>query len=175
MESESRKVGNLAVPEALIAAMRASPCLRLDLPDEERVRLLLEDYDSSARPKERPPSGDTVRFRRYEPNRVEVEVSGGGGFLVLTDVWYPGWTATVDGVPVPVYRANYVFRAVEVPSGRHEVVFRFEPASYRRGRLLSLGTLAAVGLFGVVLLVRRVRQGRQARSASAGLARFSPR
>ncbi|MDE2605049.1 MAG: tRNA 2-selenouridine(34) synthase MnmH [Burkholderiales bacterium] len=45
VESESRKVGNVAVPEALIAAMRASPCLRLDLPDEERVRLLMEDYD----------------------------------------------------------------------------------------------------------------------------------
>ncbi len=44
VESESRKVGNLAVPEALIAAMRASACLRLELSDEERVRLLLEDY-----------------------------------------------------------------------------------------------------------------------------------
>ena len=44
VESESRKVGNLAVPEALMAAMRASACLRLDLSDEERVRLLLEDY-----------------------------------------------------------------------------------------------------------------------------------
>jgi tRNA 2-selenouridine synthase len=44
VESESRKVGNLAVPEALMAAMRASPCLRLDLPDDERVKLLLEDY-----------------------------------------------------------------------------------------------------------------------------------
>lgn len=45
VESESKKVGNVAVPESLIEAMRASPCLRLDLPDEERVRLLLEDYD----------------------------------------------------------------------------------------------------------------------------------
>jgi tRNA 2-selenouridine synthase len=45
VESESKKVGNLAVPDALIAAMRASPCLRLELADEERVRLLLEDYD----------------------------------------------------------------------------------------------------------------------------------
>ena len=44
VESESRKVGNVAVPDALIAAMRASPCLRLELPDEERVALLLEDY-----------------------------------------------------------------------------------------------------------------------------------
>ena len=45
VESESRKVGNLAVPDALIERMRASPCLRLELPDPERVALLLEDYD----------------------------------------------------------------------------------------------------------------------------------
>lgn len=45
IESESKKVGNVAVPDALIAAMRASPCLRIDLPEGERVALLLEDYD----------------------------------------------------------------------------------------------------------------------------------
>jgi tRNA 2-selenouridine synthase len=45
VESESKKVGNLAVPDALIERMRASPCLRLELPDDERVALLLEDYD----------------------------------------------------------------------------------------------------------------------------------
>jgi hypothetical protein len=45
VESESRKVGNLAVPDALIERMRASACLQLELPDEERVALLLEDYD----------------------------------------------------------------------------------------------------------------------------------
>jgi tRNA 2-selenouridine synthase len=49
VESESKKVGNVAVPESLMAAMRASPCLRLDLPDEERVRLLLEDYEFFSR------------------------------------------------------------------------------------------------------------------------------
>ncbi|GAB3656758.1 tRNA 2-selenouridine(34) synthase MnmH [Ramlibacter alkalitolerans] len=49
VESESRKVGNVAVPEALIEAMRASPCLRLDLPEDERVQLLLEDYDFFSR------------------------------------------------------------------------------------------------------------------------------
>jgi tRNA 2-selenouridine synthase len=45
VESESKKVGNLAVPDALIERMRASPCLRLELADDERVALLLEDYD----------------------------------------------------------------------------------------------------------------------------------
>jgi len=45
IESESKKVGNVAVPEGLITAMRTSPCLRLDLAEDERVALLLEDYD----------------------------------------------------------------------------------------------------------------------------------
>jgi len=45
VESESRKVGNLAIPDALIERMRASSCLRLELPDEQRVALLMEDYD----------------------------------------------------------------------------------------------------------------------------------
>jgi tRNA 2-selenouridine synthase len=49
VESESKKVGNLAVPDALIERMRASPCLRLDLPDDQRVALLLEDYEFFAR------------------------------------------------------------------------------------------------------------------------------
>jgi tRNA 2-selenouridine synthase len=49
VESESKKVGNLAVPDALIARMRASPCLRLELPEDERVALLMEDYDFFAR------------------------------------------------------------------------------------------------------------------------------
>jgi tRNA 2-selenouridine synthase len=49
VESESKKVGNVSVPDALMAAMRASPCLRLDLSDDERVRLLLEDYDFFSR------------------------------------------------------------------------------------------------------------------------------
>ena len=45
VESESKKVGNVAVPEGLITAMRASPCLQIELPEDERVALLLEDYD----------------------------------------------------------------------------------------------------------------------------------
>lgn len=49
VESESKKVGNVSVPDALIGAMRASPCLRLDLSDDERVQLLLEDYDFFSR------------------------------------------------------------------------------------------------------------------------------
>jgi uncharacterized membrane protein YfhO len=90
--------------------------------------------------------------------RLAVDTSS-DAFLVLTDVWFPGWTATVDGQRVPVYRADYLFRAVRVPSGSHVVEFTFMPESYQRGRLISvigLGVAACVGVLGLFLwLIRR--------------------
>lgn len=97
----------------------------------------------------------------YRPNRVVVRVEGDApGFLVLTDVWYPGWGCTVDGEPAPLYRANNAFRGVAVPAGAHEVVFRFEPESYRRGRAITLGSLAAVPVLLALLAARELRRRR---------------
>ena len=64
----------------------------------------------------------------YAPERVVVETNGpSAGWLVLTDAWYPGWRATVDGVQVEVARADVLFRAVPVPGGRHLVEFVYAP------------------------------------------------
>src|SRR5262249_29272841 len=82
-----------------------------------------------------------ARITSYQPNRVVVEADG-PGWLVLTDVEYPGWECTVDGETVPVRRGDYLFRAVRLPPGGHEVVFTFDPASYRWGRLVSGVALA---------------------------------
>jgi len=57
--------------------------------------------------------------------------------LVLLDRWYPGWKATVDGEPIPVLRANGVFRAVEIPSGEADVEFVYAPASLAIGGWMS--------------------------------------
>jgi hypothetical protein len=93
------------------------------------------------------PAGNRALIRDYRPNRVVVDVDDGpAGFLVLTDVWYPGWTCTVDGVDRPVRRADFLFRAVELSPGRHQVVFTFAPPSFREGRLVSAAVLALVGL-----------------------------
>src|SRR5262249_25047593 len=73
-----------------------------------------------------------ARVVEDRPNRVVVETDPGpAGYLVLADVWYPGWRCTVDGRDVPLYRADFLFRAVELPEGAREVAFTFEPASYR--------------------------------------------
>jgi hypothetical protein len=82
-------------------------------------------------------------IRDYRPNRVVLDLGGGrGGYLVLTDVWFPGWTCTVDGRAADVARADYTFRAVRIPDGTREVVFRFEPDSYRLGKRVTVATLA---------------------------------
>ena len=84
-------------------------------------------------------------IRQYLPNRVVIGVDGAmPGYLVLTDVWYPGWTCTVDGQTAPVLRADFLFRGVHVPAGEHEVVFTFAPESYRRGKMISLIGLGLV-------------------------------
>ncbi len=82
---------------------------------------------------------------------------GPAGYLVLADVWYPGWRCTLDGRETPLYRANYLFRAAAVPAGDHEVIFSFEPASYRRGRTLSLAGLGVVVATFVIGSWRRKR------------------
>jgi hypothetical protein len=88
----------------------------------------------------------SVTVRAWEPNRIVLEVEPSApGYLVLTDLWYPGWTCTVDGRPEPVERADFLFRAVRVGGDdRQEVIFRFDPASYRWGRRVSATALAAL-------------------------------
>lgn len=128
------------LPEAgALAALKAT---------DFRETALLEGAGAAAAP------GGAFRaakIRRYEPNRVEIEVAdGAAGTLVLADLWYPGWTCTVDGRAAPVYRADYVFRAVALAAGPHEVVFVFAPRSVRVGAVVSgaaaIALLAAAAL-----------------------------
>ncbi len=88
---------------------------------------------------------DAVRLLAAAPTRVELEVeTDAPALLVLSDAYYPGWRATVDGAETPVYATNLAFRGVFVPAGRHRVVFELRPGSLRLGAGLSLGALAVV-------------------------------
>jgi hypothetical protein len=71
------------------------------------------------------------------------------GFLHLADQYYPGWNATVNGVATPILRANYLFRALEVPAGDSLVELRFEPMSLRIGAVVSL-----LSVLGTIVLIR---------------------
>ena len=71
-----------------------------------------------------------VTITAYEPNQVTYDVnSGKGGVVVFSEVYYPGWTATIDGEPAELGRVNYILRALNVKPGKHEVVLSFFPKS----------------------------------------------
>lgn len=91
-------------------------------------------------------SGHAEVLPADNPNVLAVDVDApGGGWLVLSDVWYPGWIARLDGGAVVLYRADYLFRAVWVPAGEHTVQFEYEPASFRIGSMLSLVAWLTLG------------------------------
>ena len=78
------------------------------------------------------------------PNQVEVKVGAPqGGWLVLSDEWYPGWVATIDGKAAPTYPADSVFRAVWVPPGSTSVVWRYESTPFRIGSTITFISLIA--------------------------------
>lgn len=74
-------------------------------------------------------------------------VAPAAGFVVLTDTFYPGWQATVDGQAVPVWQANLAFRAVPVAAGRREIIFSYTPRSFRLGLWLTVLAWLGVGMF----------------------------
>ncbi|MFN0151284.1 MAG: YfhO family protein [bacterium] len=99
-----------------------------------------------------------AKIVRDEPERVEIEVDAQrASLLVLADLYYPGWEATLDGARVEILRANSLFRAVAVPAGTHRVVFRFVSPPFRRGAGLAIAGLAALAAIGAVSVKRRVR------------------
>ena len=83
-----------------------------------------------------------VKVLAYQPNKVVLEVEAGqDGLVFLSDVYYPGWRATINGQPTKIYQADYAFRAVPVPAspaGEHQVVFSYFPQSFKQGLLVSL-------------------------------------
>jgi hypothetical protein len=96
-----------------------------------------------------------ARVTAYEPERIVVKaaVEGAGEWLVLSEVVFPGWTASVDGRETEVARADGLFRAVWLPAGAHEVVFRYRPRSLWLGLVFS--SAAAVALAALAVVGRR--------------------
>ena len=92
--------------------------------------------------------GAPVSILSYSENEIVLAASAEKpGYLVLSEVWYPGWRATVNGVAAPVLRANYTLRALPVPAGELAIRLWYAPDSWRRGlALFGVGVLLLAGL-----------------------------
>jgi len=105
-----------------------------------------------------------TRILEHRSDRVTIEAEASrSAVLVLLGASDPGWRASLDGVRVPVRRANAIFRAVDLPPGRHRVVFLYRPATIEAGALLSL--VGAVALIGLALPQRGAARGQAARDS----------
>lgn len=97
------------------------------------------------------PQDDTsmVKMIQYKPNNLTYEVkSSKGGVIVFSEIYYPGWTATVDGQPAELGRVNYILRALNVKPGSHKVVLDFHPSSLKKTE-----TVAYIGYVVLLLLL----------------------
>ena len=97
----------------------------------------------------------TAVLTNYEANELQYYVnSREGGVLVFSEIYYPGWTCTVDGQDVPIGRVNYVLRAIHIDGGQHRVVLTFKPRSERITESIAYLSLGLLTLLFVGLLVR---------------------
>ncbi len=104
-------------------------------------------------------TNSVVRITAYEPNELTYDVnSGKGGIIVFSEIYYPGWIATVDGVEQPLGRVNYVLRALQVKPGKHEVVLSFFPKTIDRTETtayVAYVVLLLIILYMIAVYVRR--------------------
>lgn len=107
-------------------------------------------------------STSVVKLTAYAPNQLTYEVkSATGGVMVFSEIYYPEWTATVDGKPVEIGRADYVLRALKVDKGQHQVVLTFDPKSVKQTETVAYAAyivLLLVVFFGLYVEWKR-KQG----------------
>ena len=97
-----------------------------------------------------------VQVVHYGLNRIELEADmPAAGYVVLSEVCYPGWEAEIDGAAAPVYRANYAFRAVYVEAGTRRILLSFRPPLWRVGLAVAVAALAILAALFVVSRVAK--------------------
>jgi uncharacterized membrane protein YfhO len=127
---------------------------RLSIPEFDPLQMVVLNetmpVQSSAR------LNGQASIERYENNEVMVQTTANtDAVLVLADSYYPGWKAFVDGKETKVYKANHFFRAVLAPKGNHQIVFKYEPWSFKLGVIMSSFSMAGISIVSLLLYFRQ--------------------
>ena len=104
-------------------------------------------------------SVSVVKLTAYEPNQLNYDVETAmGGVVVFSEIYYPGWTATIDGKPAELGRVDYVLRALQVPAGKHQVELSFKPRSVEVTETVAYVSLALLIILVLVVLGLALRK-----------------
>jgi len=111
--------------------------------------ILFEKEDVGAEPHLLSPNPSAVsgqvEITHYRPDRIALTVdTNQPSYLFLSEIFYPGWKALVDGKPVPILRGNYLFRVIELARGTHSVQFYYAPLTIKMGIAISMLTLVLI-------------------------------
>ena len=88
---------------------------------------------------------DSVNIIKYTPNEVEIDLyAASPAFMLMSDTYYPGWKAYIDGMRTKIYRADYFLRAIVMPQGRHSIRLIYDPLSFKLGLAISLISIIVV-------------------------------
>ena len=129
---------------------------KLSLRHEAVADRKFADVLGQSRPQD---SMSVVRLTSYDANKLTYDVSTAvGGVVVFSEIFYPGWTATVDGQPVEVGRVNYVLRAISVKPGNHKVELSFFPKTVDTTEAIAYAAYAVLALVVVVLVLLEWRR-----------------
>ena len=116
----------------------------VDVKFKEQLKGVTEGYKDSL---------STIQLTSYEPNRLVYKASTPkDGVVVFSEIYYPGWQATIDGQPVDIARADYVLRVMNIPAGEHTIEMWFDPQSIHVTESIAYAALALL-LIGVMILV----------------------
>ncbi|PKO21621.1 MAG: hypothetical protein CVU38_13755 [Chloroflexi bacterium HGW-Chloroflexi-1] len=144
------------VGQVIVAPDQALAWQRLAAPDFDPARQVVLSAQPAGFGTEAACDGQ-ITWRKREPEHLALSViTDKPCILVLGELYYPGWQATVDDASVPILSANVILRAVTLSSGQHEVSFTYRPASVRWGALITLVTvIVAVAWLALSLMARR--------------------
>ena len=119
--------------------------------EEEPAPPPILSIEGGSTPSESTKTQGGVQILEYRSGliRMQADVSPGGGapWLFLSEAYYPGWVAEVDGRPVKIYRANFAFRALYLSPGLHNILWRYDPILFKIGLLISLTTVLGLGVY----------------------------
>ncbi|MEI6090696.1 MAG: YfhO family protein [bacterium] len=112
------------------------------------------------------PVKGNVRVKEYKSNHISLSVKNDRkAILIASEVWYPAWKVYIDGKETKMYRADYCLRGAVVPSGVHQVEFKYESSAYKAGSTIALITLCLTIISIILMSIKRKKIAKENKNA----------